>query len=207
MINKPKRKIQRSFFTDSDVVNIAKSLIGNFLFSNVDGVLTGGTITETEAYRGHHDLAMEKHLLRRPSSITTLKKQGGVAYIYTIYGSHSMLNIVTNDADHTDSVLIRKIKPTEGVDKMRERRGMKISLRNLCDGPAKLTQALAITPALNGEPVLNNTLIWIEQSNHAIASKHITSSHRIGIDYAKDDQTGKLGARDDTTLPWRFTLK
>jgi len=51
--------MQRSFFTDSDVVNIAKSLIGNFLFSNVDGVLTGGTITETEAYRGHHDLAME----------------------------------------------------------------------------------------------------------------------------------------------------
>ena len=76
-----------------------------------------------------------------------------------------------------------------------------------CDGPAKLTQALAITPALNCEPVVNNTLIWIEESNHAIASKHITSSHRIGIDYAKDDQTGKLGARDDTTLPWRFTLK
>tara|TARA_Y100000289_G_scaffold64266_1_gene75883 strand:- start:43 stop:237 length:195 start_codon:yes stop_codon:yes gene_type:complete len=63
LINKPKRKIQRSFFTDSDVVNIAKSLIGNFLFSNVDGVLTGGAITETEAYRGHQDLAMEKHLL------------------------------------------------------------------------------------------------------------------------------------------------
>ena len=59
--------MQRSFFADSDVVNIAKSLIGNFLFSNVDGVLTGGTITETEAYRGHQDLAMEKHLLWRSS--------------------------------------------------------------------------------------------------------------------------------------------
>ena len=199
--------MQRSFFTDSDVVNVAKSLIGCFLFSKVDGVLTGGTITETEAYRGHQDLAMEKHLLRRPSSITTLKKQGGVAYIYTIYGSHSMLNIVTNDADHTDSVLIRVIKPTKGVDKMRERRGVNTSLRNLCDGPAKLTQALAITPALNGESVLNNTLIWIEESNHTIASEHINSSPRIGIDYAKDDQTGKQGARDDTTLPWRFTLK
>ena len=90
---------------------------------------------------------------------------------------------------------------------MRERRGVNTSLRNLCNGPAKLTQALAITPALNGEPVLNNTLIWIEESNRTIASDHITSSHRIGIDYAKDNQTGKQGARDDTTLPWRFTLK
>ena len=199
--------MQRSFFTDSDVVNIAKSLIGQFLFSNVDGVLTGGMIAETEAYRGHRDLAMQKHLLRRPSSLTTLKKQGGIAYIYTIYGTHSMLNIVTNDADHTDSVLIREIKPTEGVDKMRERRGVNTSLRNLCNGPAKLTQALAITPALNGEPVLNNTLIWIEESNYTFVSEHITSSPRIGIDYAKDNQTGKQGPRDDTTLPWRFTLK
>ena len=57
------KKCSVLFFADSDVVNIAKSLIGNVLFSNVDGVLTGGTITEPETYRGHQDLAMEKHLL------------------------------------------------------------------------------------------------------------------------------------------------
>ncbi|WP_159578439.1 DNA-3-methyladenine glycosylase [Alteromonas sp. KUL106] len=73
--------MQLSFFTDSDVVNVARSLVGHFLFSNVDGLLTGGMVVETEAYCGRRDLAMQKHLIRRPSSIATLKKQGGIAYI------------------------------------------------------------------------------------------------------------------------------
>ncbi len=50
--------MQLSSFTDSDVVNVARSLVGHFLFSNVDGLLTGGKVVETEAYCGRRDLAM-----------------------------------------------------------------------------------------------------------------------------------------------------
>jgi len=198
--------MQLSFFTDSDVVNVARSLVGHFLFSNVDGLLTGGMVVETEAYCGRRDLAMQKHLVRRPSSIATLKKQGGIAYIYTVYGKHNMFNIVTNKAGHADSVLIRAIRPTTGIDIMRERRGVNTPFRDLCSGPARLSQALALTPALNAMPVLNNTLIWIEENTDSIFIEHINSSPRIGIHYAKDNGNDKLGVRDDTTLPWRFTL-
>ena len=203
--------MQLSFFTDSDVVNIARSLVGNFLFSRVGGSLTGGMITETEAYCGERDLAMQKHLLRRPSSVTTLKKKGGIAYIYTVYGYHSMFNIVTNEVGYTDSVLIRAISPTVGLDIMQERRGSNIAVRNLCSGPAKLSQALGLTPALNGEPVVNTNTIWIESNAEFNAAESIISAPRIGIDYAKEDKKDDKGkprfARDDTSLPWRFTLK
>lgn len=207
--------MQLSFFTDSDVVNIARSLVGNFLFSRVGGSLTGGMITETEAYCGDRDLAMQKHLLRRPSSVTTLKKKGGIAYIYTVYGYHSMFNIVTNEVGYTDSVLIRAISPTVGLDIMQERRGSNIAVRNLCSGPAKLSQALALTPAQNGEPVVNTNTIWIESNAEFNAAESITSAPRIGIDYARegknedrrDDKGKPRPARDDTSLPWRFTLK
>ncbi|MHC6646608.1 DNA-3-methyladenine glycosylase [Alteromonas sp. HB246098] len=203
--------MQLSFFTDSDVVNIARSLVGNFVFSSVGGSLTGGMITETEAYCGERDLAMQKHLLRRPSSVTTLKKKGGIAYIYTVYGYHSMFNIVTNEVGYTDSVLIRAISPTVGLDIMQERRGSNIAVRDLCSGPAKLSQALGLTPALNGEPVVNNNTIWIESNAEFNAAESIISAPRIGIDYAKEDKKDDKGkprpARDDTSLPWRFTLK
>ncbi|AXT40046.1 DNA-3-methyladenine glycosylase [Alteromonas sp. BL110] len=207
--------MQLSSFTDSDVVNIARSLVGNFLFSRVGGALTGGMITETEAYCGQRDLAMQKHLLRRPSSVTTLEKRGGIAYIYTVYGYHSMFNIVTNVVGNTDSVLIRAISPTVGLDIMQERRGSNVAVRNLCSGPAKLSQALALTPALNGEPVVNNNTIWIESNAEFNAAESIVSAPRIGIDYAKedknedrkDDKSEVHPPRDDTSLPWRFTLE
>ena len=211
--------MQLSFFTDNDVVNVAKSLVGNFLFSSVGDAFTGGMITETEAYCGQRDLAMEKHLLRRPSSVKTLKKRGGIAYIYKVYGYHSMFNIVTNEVGYADSVLIRAIKPTVGLDMMQERRGSNIAVRNLCDGPAKLSQALALTPALNGDPVVNSNTIWIESNAEFNAAEKIISAPRIGIDYAREDknedrrddkrdkESKPHPARDDTSLPWRFTLK
>ncbi|APD90202.1 DNA-3-methyladenine glycosylase [Alteromonas mediterranea] len=188
--------IPPSFYTDSDVVNVARSLIGNFLFSKIDGVLTGGVIVETEAYCESRDLAMQKHLARRPSSVEALKRQGGVAYIYTVYGYHSMFNIVTNESNYADSVLIRAIAPTIGLETMRERRGLGTSSHNLCSGPAKMSQALALTPVLNGVSLLDKTTVWVEDNAIPISTNQIASSPRIGIDYAEHD----------AQLPWRFTL-
>ena len=189
--------MQRSFFINNDVVGIAKSLIGASLYSKIDGTLTGGTIIETEAYCESCDLAMQKHLVRRPSSIDVLKSQGGIAYIYSVYGYHSMFNIVTNESGYADSVLVRAIKPTVGLDTMRERRGIKTPTRNLCSGPAKLSQALGLTPALNGISILDKTTVWIEGNASPVCHENIISSPRIGIDYAEHD----------AKLPWRFVLK
>ena len=112
---------------------------------------------------------------------------------------------------YADSVLIRAISPTVGLDIMQERRGSNIAVRNLCNGPAKLSQALALTPALNGDPVVNSNTIWIESNAEFNAAEKIISAPRIGIDYAREDKRDKESkthpARDDTSLPWRFTLK
>lgn len=154
-------------------------------------------IVETEAYCGNSDLAMQTHLLRRPSSIKMLKSQGGLAYIYTVYGRHSMFNIVTNQTGFADSVLIRAIKPAVGLNTMVKRRGLGTPSQNLCSGPAKMSQALAITPAFNGISVLDKFAIWVEDKALYIPSEDILSSPRIGIDYAQHDRN----------LPWRFRLR
>ena len=186
-----------SFFSHSDVVSIAKHLLGKYLYSEIDGIRTGGIILETEAYSHSNDLAMQKHLLRRPSSIKTLKRSGGIAYIYNVYGYHSMFNIVTNSEAFADSVLIRAIEPTEGLEAMAKRRNMNTANKNLCSGPAKLTQALALTPSLNVASVINSNVVWVQDEGRVVPSDEITCSPRIGIDYAEDD----------AALPWRFTLK
>ena len=192
--------MQRSFFIQSDVVHVAKSLIGKFLVSNREGEVTGGMIVETEAYCEACDLAMQTHLQRRPSFLATLKSQGGIAHIYTVYGYHIMFNIVTNERDNADSVLIRAIKPTVGVDVMKVRRGLNTPSNNLCSGPAKMSQALALTPKLNGVSVLatlkNERSVWVEDRDFQITEEEIISSPRIGIDYAKQE----------AKLPWRFRL-
>lgn len=46
-------------------------------------------------------------------------------------------------------MLIRALEPLAGLDLMRARRGVE-GARQLCSGPGKLCQALAVTRALNG---------------------------------------------------------
>ena len=43
-------KIPASYYTNSDVVFLAKKLLGKLLITTINGIKTGGIITETEAY-------------------------------------------------------------------------------------------------------------------------------------------------------------
>ena len=51
-------KLPETFYERTNVVRIARELLGKSLFTNIDGVVTGGMIVETEAYswkeRGCH---------------------------------------------------------------------------------------------------------------------------------------------------------
>src|SRR5437868_461481 len=109
-------KLKRDFYLRSDVVQIAKDLLGKYLFTNFNGKLTGGIITETEAYAGEIDRASHAYGGRRTKRTEIMFAQGGTAYVYLCYGIHHLFNVVTNNKNIPHAILIRAVKPIEGID-------------------------------------------------------------------------------------------
>lgn len=189
-----KNKLPESFYTHHDVVEVARDLIGCSLFTNINGVLTGGIIVETEAYNGRTDRACHAFPDKRTPRTSVMYQQGGVAYVYFVYGMHYLFNIVTHKEEYADAVLIRAIEPVVGIEEMMHRRGKYVNTRILTGGPARLSEALGIDKAINGISLTGNT-VWVEKSNKKLEGI-IGVSERIGVDYAGED----------ALLPWRFFI-
>jgi DNA-3-methyladenine glycosylase len=160
---------------------VARALIGMQLL--VSGV--GGRVVETEAYA--HDDPASHSFNGRTARNAAMFGSPGRAYVYRSYGLHWCLNVVCNVAPGS-AVLIRALEPEHGLDLMHERRGQ-MPDRDLCRGPGRLCQALAVTGALDGQlldtvpfTVLNRT-----------AQVEVVTGRRIGITRGAD------------TL-WRFGL-
>ena len=176
-----------------DVVQISKDLLGKELFTRMNGVLTSGLITETEAYAGVADRASHAYNNRRTSRTEVMYAQGGTAYIYLCYGIHHLFNVVCNHTDVPHAVLIRAIVPNTGIKNMLKRRSRKSLDKSLCAGPGTLSQALGIKTTHNGLD-LGGDKIWIEESSVIVEEADIVAGPRIGVDYA----------RQDALLPYRF---
>ena len=132
------RPLGPSFFARS-VHMVAPELIGATLL--IDGV--GGVIVEVEAYH-HTDPA--SHSYNGPTERNAVMfGPPGFAYVYRSYGIHWCLNFVCEHAGSASAVLVRALEPTEGLAKMRRRRGNP-EARALCSGPGKLAQALGFQP-------------------------------------------------------------
>ncbi|WP_017729864.1 DNA-3-methyladenine glycosylase [Nafulsella turpanensis] len=188
-------KIPLSFYQRQDVVQISRELLGKYLFTRIDGVLTGGMIVETEAYNGRTDKACHSFGGRRTPRTEIMYQAGGVAYVYLTYGIHYLFNIVTNDEGQADAVLIRGIEPVEGLEIMMDRRGLEKPEKRLSAGPGVLSQALGIGRDHYGLP-LNGNIIWLEDRQTIIEEKEILARPRVGIAYAEED----------ALLPWRFSI-
>jgi DNA-3-methyladenine glycosylase len=188
-------KLPPQFYERKNVVKIARELLGKGLFTNIDGVMAGGMIVETEAYswveKGCH-----AYNNRRTSRNEVMFGKGGHAYVYLCYGMHQMFNVVTNIEDIPEAVLIRALQPLTGIPEMVLRRGNSASKNHLTSGPGKLAKALGIDRSMNGKSLMKND-IWIEDIGCKISSRNIVASPRIGIDYAGED----------ASLPWRFSVK
>lgn len=188
--------LPREFYTRDNVVEIAKDLLGKYIYTYIENVLTVGMIVETEAYCGRNDKACHAYQ-RRTTRTEIMYGQGGKAYVYLCYGIHHLFNIVTNVEGLADAVLIRAIEPKEGIDFMLARRNMATLAFKLSSGPGTLTQALGITTKYNGIDLVSSQDIWIEDKNIKIESTDILATPRVGIAYAQED----------ALLPWRFCLK
>lgn len=77
----------RDFYTHSDVVQISRCLLGKYLMTCFEGVLTGGgIIVETEAYCGATDAACHAFPNRYTERTRTMYAQGyGQAYLFVLW--------------------------------------------------------------------------------------------------------------------------
>lgn len=189
-------KLHKSFYTRDSVTTIAKELLGKYIFTFDDGKLTGGIITETEAYAGVSDRASHAYNNRRTKRTEVMFAEGGVAYVYLCYGMHHLFNFVTGDRNVPDAVLLRGILPVEGIEVMELRMGRKMKPKGFSDGPGKVSKILNIKVTDSGEP-LTGDRIWVEDNGIQVRENNILELPRVGVDYAGED----------ALLPYRFMIK
>ncbi|MBP5564070.1 MAG: DNA-3-methyladenine glycosylase [Bacteroidales bacterium] len=189
-------RLTKDYFLTDDVLGIARDLLGKYLFTKVDGQLTGGVICEVEAYMGTGDRASHAYGGRRTRRNEMMYHEGGVAYVYLCYGMHHLLNFVTNVDGVPDAVLIRGIMPTHGEELMLQRTGKRKITPDIGIGPGKVSKLLGLTVADNGLSLCSDTL-WIEDRGLIIPENIVESTPRIGVDYAGED----------ALLPYRFVTR
>ena len=159
---------------------VARDLVGCVV--SHDGA--AGRIVEVESYH-QEEPACHAYAGLTPRT-RTLFGPPGFAYVYRSYGIHALLNAVTEEEGVGTAVLIRALEPLEGIDLMRERRGLE-RVEDLCNGPGKLTQALGIGLELNGTPLVGGPIEVLPRRSEP----KIVTGTRIGITRAME-------------LPWRF---
>lgn len=189
------QKLPPSFYNRS-TKTVAKELLGKRLVRVTDqGVRLSGLIVEVEAYLGIKDKAAHTFGRRRTPRNEVMWGEGGIAYVYFIYGIHYCLNAVTRSHGQPEAVLIRALQCEEGLEVIRARRKVKNEI-HYASGPGKLCQALGIDRSLNGISLQSDNL-FIENTGLKIPTSRIVATSRIGVDYA-----GK--AKD---WPLRFYIK
>jgi DNA-3-methyladenine glycosylase len=162
------------------VLEVARELIGCVLRHGD----TAGVIVETEAY--HQSEPACHAYVGLTARTRVLFGPPGRAYVYFSYGIHSLFNAVCEPEGVGAAVLIRALEPLEGIETMRERRGVE-RVEDLCSGPGKLTQALGIGLRHNDTDLRDGP---------------------VTIDAGWEDVEPLVGTRIGITkaaeLPWRF---
>jgi DNA-3-methyladenine glycosylase len=160
------RRLDAAFYRRPALV-VARDLLGRALCRELpDGTVLRGRLVEVEAYDGLIDRA--SHAFRgRTHRNRWMFEDGGLAYVYFVYGMHHCLNIVTGEAGHPEAVLLRAATSPNGTS---------------ASGPGRLTRAFEVSRELDGASFLTGPL-WLE-AGEPVADSAVRRTRRIGVDYA-----------------------
>ncbi len=188
--------IPPSFFARS-TLEVAPELLGQWIVRHTpeDSPLIA-RIVEVEAYTADDPACHAYSLAQNPRRPRTgrsadLFAAPGLTYIYLNYGTHWLLNVITEPEGIAGAVLIRAVEPLYGIERMHQNRPVRHA-QELTNGPGKLTQALGITGDLHLHPTNQPPLQFAFAPE--VPPEPIVQTPRIGI-------------RRGTHLPWRFLLK
>jgi DNA-3-methyladenine glycosylase len=162
---------------------VAPDLLGRTLVRVLaDGTRLSGSIVETEAYEPGDPAS---HGFRRKGLRNATMFGGpGRLYVYFTYGNHWMMNAVCLPVDVPSAVLLRAVRPLEGLEEMASRRGRDREVE-LASGPGKLCQALGVDGTLDGEDLVRGHIVWIEEGS-PVARPAVTAGIRVGVSEGLD---------------------
>lgn len=185
--------LARDYFLSDDVLTMARNLLGKYIFTKIEGQLSGGIITETEAYRGTCKRASHAFGGKKTARNAVMYEKGGISYVDLCYGVHHLFHIVTNKEGIPDALLIRAFIPTHGEELILKRTGGNTISSAVANGPGKVSRALGITREQNNIEIPSSQ-IWLEDRALLVSSAEISTLPPTGVDYAGED----------TLLPYRF---
>ncbi len=185
-------QISRDFYARPAVV-VARELLGQRLVRLEAGRRISGLITEAEAYSGEEDLACHARAGLTPRT-QVMYGPPGHAYVYFTYGMHWMLNFVVEPAGRPAAVLIRSIRPEEGVEIIAARRNGQPPA-HWTDGPGKLCQALDIDGRLNGADLCSPDSALFVEYGESIPDSRVTITPRVGLNTVPEPWK---------SMPWRY---
>lgn len=159
-------RLEKPFYL-RDVRDVARDLLGRELCRRLPGgVVLRGRLVEVEAYLGAGDRASHSFRGLTPRN-APMFEEGGIAYVYLVYGMHHCLNVVTSSRGDACAVLLRAAESPNGVS---------------ASGPGRLTRAFSVDRSLDRASLLGPDL-WLEEGE-PIPDSAVRRTARIGVDYA-----------------------
>ena len=184
------RTLPRRFYR-RDPREVAPDLLNKILVHHdPEAGRLAGRIVEVEAYVGADDAGSHAYrgMTRRNA---TMFGPAGHLYVYFTYGMHWCVNVVCGEEGLAGAVLLRGLAPLSGHDTMRARRPKARSDRDLCSGPARLTQALGLDGAFDGADLVGGSVRIVDDATPPPAEPG--TSLRIGLSLGRGDEH-----------PWRW---
>ena len=173
-------KLSKEFYL-LPTVEVAKKLLGKLFIRKIENQFLVGRITETEAYSPNDKASHSFNGKTKRNEM--MFKEGGILYVYFIYGMYFCCNIVTEKKDFGSAVLLRSVEPIFGIEKMLANRNN--NTKNMTNGPGKICEAFQISKKENGKSLLSDE-IFIAENKFDTKKIKIKSSTRIGLKNGKD---------------------